>query len=344
MEASDILEDYDEEDVIILGEVHTENKHSKLEEEAIYRTIPRYVLSEGLNDADPEEFEGMLDNTYLMSLRDIQTYFEEKYEDSQFLANSTRELYEKAQNIEPDEKSVELVEDGRIPDTFNNLMDMPFFRMKDEVREMIQDSIKERAKYENEEWSKWTSEEEPEGLDDDKITTLYKLNPKITEMSFHVTRSQGSLIRPIKHLREEGYDIKLAGCDIDKEKEYSDDSGRNFEQPESASIEELEENPIKAAKDFVKNFEFIDKVASKEEREHRDQVMADRISHFSQRNDSERAIMAVVGANHLKGVVQGLQNLDISVYSEDLRKVARPQDDEIGNFLYAMKTAEQIRK
>ena len=65
---------------------------------------------------------------------------------------------------------------------------------------------------------------------------------------------------------------------------------------------------------------------------------------MNKKNDSEQAIMAVVGANHLDGVVQSLQDQNISVYAEDLREVAEPEDDEMSSFLYAMETAQQMRK
>lgn len=349
MSSADILQNYDGEDVIILGEVHTENTHNELEEEAVYRTIPRYVLSEGLNDAEPEEFDGMIDNANLMSLRDIQTYFEENYDDSQFLADDTRELYEEAQDVGPDERPVGM-DDGKVPETYNEFMDMPFFRMNRKVKDLIKESIKYRKDYEMDEWEKWMGEEEPDKFDQ-KIQTLYSVQSAITQMSFKMPDSEGSLIRPINHLRREGYDVDLAGCDIDKENEYSDESGRHFEQLESASIEEfeeqmqeMEENPEKALEDFARDVEFINELTSDEERNRRDQAMTERISRFNQQNDSERAIMAVVGANHLDGVVQSLQNQDVSVYAEDLRDVAEPEDDGVSNFLYAMKTAEQMRK
>jgi pheromone shutdown protein TraB len=349
MNSTDILQKYDGEDVIILGEDHTENAHNELEEEAIYRTIPRYVLSEGLNDAEPEEFDEMIDDANLMSLRDIQTYFEENYEDSQFLAEDTRELYEEAQEAQPDESPIGM-DDGKVPETYNEFMDMPFFRMNREVKDLITDSISDRKDYEMDEWEKWMGEEEPDEFDQ-KIETLYSVQSAITQISFQMPNSQGSLVRPINHLRREGYNVNLAGCDIDKSEEYSDDSERNFEQPDSASVEEfeeqmreMEENPEKALEDFAKDVEFISELTSDEERDRRDQAMAERISRFDQQNDSGRAIMAVVGANHLDGVVQSLQNQDVSVYAEDLTDVAEPEDDGVSSFLYAMETAERMRK
>ena len=349
MRTGEILENYDQEDVIVLGEVHTENSHNELEEEAIYRTIPRYVLSEGLDNTEPEEFDEMIDDANLMSLRDIQTYFEENYEDSQFLAADTQELYQDIQDIEPEERPVGM-DNGKVPETYNEFMDMPLFRMKSEVTDAIKESISDRKNYEMDDWEKWMGEEEPEEFDS-KIASLYEVQSAITQISFKMPNSVGSLVRPINHLRREGFDVDLAGCDIDKAQEYSDDSERHFEQPESVSREEFEEqmrkmdeNPEKALEDFAKDVKFITELTSDEERDRRDQVMAERINRFEQKNDSEQAIMAVVGANHLDGVVQSLQDQNISVYAEDLREVAEPEDDEMSSFLYAMETAQQMRK
>ncbi|EGQ42724.1 MAG: hypothetical protein J07AB43_07110 [Candidatus Nanosalina sp. J07AB43] len=349
MISTDILEEYDGEDAIVLGETHEESAHNELEEEAIYRTIPRYVLSEGLNDADPEEFDEMIDNANLMSLRDIQTYFEENYEDSQFLADDTRELYERTKEIESDEEVIG-IDEGKVPKSYNEFMDMPFFRMNGGVEDIIKDSISDRTDYEMDEWEKWMGEEEPDELDD-KIDTLYSVQTAITKMSFNIPNSQGSLVRPLNHLRREGYDVDLAGCDIDKSKEYSDDSERHFEQISPTSSEEgkenmrePEDNPEKFLEDFAKDMDFISEITSDEERDRRDRAMAERVVQFDQQNDSERPVMAVVGANHLDGVVENLRNQDVSVYEEDLRNIREPEKDEIDNFLYALETAEQMRK
>lgn len=348
MNSDDILENYDGEDVIILGEDHTEDKHHKLEEEAVYRTIPRYVLSEGLNDADPEEYDSVIDQTNLMSLRDIETYFEENYEDSQYLAENTEELYQKTQDIETKETITGL--NGEVPETYEEFMDMPFYRMDTEVMELVTDSIQKRTDYEAEEWEKWMGEEEPEGLNDRKIQTLYNIQSTVFEMSHKMTSSQGSLIRPLSHLRQEGYDVELAGCDIDKDAEYSDDSGRHFEQTDASAEElqkqvtEIRDNPEKMIEDFAKDVEFINELTSDDERDRRDQAMAERISQFDQQNNSGRAIMAVVGANHLDGVVRNLQDQEVSVYSEDLREIAEPEDNNLEGMLYAMETAQKMRK
>lgn len=348
MRSGDILEGYDGEDVIVLGEVHTENTHNELEEEAVYRTVPRYVLSEGLNDAEPEEFEEVIDNANLMSLRDIETYFEENYENSQFLADNTRELYKETQDIDPIERPIGMDEE-KVPETYNEFMDMPFFRMNQEVRDLIRDSISDRKDYEMDEMEKWIGEEDPDGLDQ-KVTELYNVQSAMTRISFDVPNSLGSLVRPINHLRREGYEVDLAGCDIDKRGEYSDDSERHFERLDYASVEEFEEqmreideNPEKALEDLAKDMEFIGDLTSNEERERRDQAMAERISHFDQKNDTERAVMTVVGAKHLEGVEQSLQDQDVSVYVEDLRDVAEPEDDGLAGYLYAIETAQQMR-
>ncbi|PSG98847.1 MAG: hypothetical protein BRC29_01830 [Nanohaloarchaea archaeon SW_7_43_1] len=349
MRSGDILEKYDGEDVIVLGEVHTEDMHNELEEEAVYRTIPRYVLSEGLNNADPEGFDGMIEDANLMSLRDIQTYFEENYEDSEFLAGDTRELYQEAQGVESEE-SIVGIDDGNVPETYNEFMDMPFFRMNDEVIDLIKNSTSDRKDYEMDEWEKWMGEEEPEEFDQ-KIETLYGIQSSITQMSFKMPNSIGSLVQPINHLRREGYDVDLAGCDIDKDAEYSDDSERHFEQPSDGSVEEfeeqmeeMEENPEKMLEDFAKDVAFISELTSDEERDRRDQAMAQRISQFDQRNDSGRAIMAVVGANHLDGIVQSLHDQEVSVYAEDLTEIVEPEDDGVEGLFYAMETAQQMRE
>jgi hypothetical protein len=347
----DILENYSGEDVVLMGEVHTETAHQELEAEAVYRTNPRYVLSEGLDEAEPEEMNELVEYGEILSLRDVQRYFEDNFEDSQVFAESTEELYEKVQ-ADQDEGRVGKMP-GKVPESYNEFMDMPFFQMEGEVVNIISDSLKEHTSEEEDEWMKWYDETgEHEDRVDTKIDALYVANRTIRDMTNKrkMPESTGFLIQPINHLRKDGYNVDLAGCDVNKQDRYSDDNERNFELPDNLSPEEgeeqrqrMEENPEELAEDFANNLEFLGEIADDEEIEHRDDKMAARIKDFNQRNSTDRAVMAVVGADHLEGVRDSLENQGVSVYSEDLTEIVEPEDDPAESMRYALGTAEDLR-
>lgn len=328
MVSTDILQEYEGEEVILLGETHGEDSHTELEEEAIYRTQPRYVLYEGLNEADPEELDELIDKMDRSSLRELQEYFEDKYADSEFLADDTRELYEEARNLAPEEDRA-VIDNGKFPESYEEFMEMPFFRMDEKVSSLIQRRIQGRCDYEMEEWEKWMGDEMPEGIEDQKIQELFDIGNLVVDLNHSTPNSEGTFFRTLNHLRQEGYATDLAGCDIDKRQEYFDESGVG-ESEETETLEGLE-----------RGLELAEEGMKEEERSRRDLHMAQRISQFSQRNNSERPLLAVVGSSHLEGVSENLSG-DISVYTEDLGEIAEPEQHPLDGLFYIQEIGREL--
>lgn len=308
----DLLQGYEGEEVVLLGEVHTEERHKELEEEAAYRLLPRYVLSEGFDNAQPEELEEFIGDADLTSLRDFQTYFEKTYEDSQFLAEGAKELLAKTQDLEQKDSLIGRYE-GKIPESYNKLLDTPFYLMDKRVIDLVKESIKERRTYEKDERRKWKGEELANGLDDEKIQDLYRITSEISEVS-RMSKARGSLLRPVNNLRREGFEVEIAGCDLDKSEKYSSESDDGI----------------------------IEEILQEESLEHRDRVMADRISSFNRKNDTGRVTMAVVGSQHIEGIKENLAE-DTTVYSENLEEIAEHELDTVKSELHVRDLAENLR-
>lgn len=335
----EILHEYDGEDVILLGESHEESSHYELEEEAIYRSLPRYVLSESFNDREPEELDELVDSGNPVSLRDLQSYFEKTYEDSEILGEDIDSLYQKIEGLESDSE----LDEGNDPNSRAHLLDMPFARMKNTVIREITDSISERTDFERSEYQKWTGDEYT-NPQDSKIDQLKHARNIIQNYQHSGSEGIDSLIGPMKDIRDEGFEIDLAGCDIDKTEEYSIDEKRHFDHiddPEEKR-EAMENEPEKALEDYMKNLEKIEELGDEQEIEKRDRAMADRAQEFSGRNNTERPVLAIMGSNHLEGVQENLREQGVSVHTEDLNEIAPPEKDAYERMRYGHEIAESL--
>lgn len=335
----EIIHEYDGEDVILLGETHDESSHYELEEEAIYRSLPRYVLSEGLDDKDPEELEPLVDSGELTSLRDFQAYFEDNYEDSEFLGEDIDSLYDSIE--EPDSDSI--LDKGEVPESVLQLLDMPFARMHDAVIEEIAESMSEREDFERAEYQKWTDEDyvKPQ---DSKIEEIDGARGIILDYRHSGSESLDSLVGPINDIRDEGFEIGLAGCDIDKNQEYSSEEEGHFDHIDTPEekLKAMKEEPEKAAEDFARNLEKIQEMGDEQEIEKRDEAMSSRAEEFVAEKETERPVLAVIGANHLEGVAEKLRDSGVSVYTEDLNEAAPVEKDGYERMKYGHEIAESF--
>ena len=337
--AGEILQEYDGEDVILIGETHEESSHYELEEEAIYRTLPRYVLSEGLDDKDSEELEPLVDSGELTSLRDFQSYFEENYESSELLEEDVDSLYESIQ----DPSSDSVLDRGKVPESVSQLLDMPFARMHDAMIEEIADSITEREEFERSEYQKWTGDDYTKPQDS-KIEELKGARNIILDYRHSGSESLESLVGPMNDIRDEGFDIDLAGCDVNKTEEYSSEDEGHFDHiddPEK-KLQATREEPEKAFEDFTRNLMKIQEIGDEQEIEKRDEAMSSRAQEFVGRKETERPVLAIIGANHLEGVAENLRTSGVSVYTEDLNEVAPPEKDSYERMRYGHKIAESL--
>lgn len=340
--AGEILHEYDGEDVILIGETHDESSHYELEEEAIYRSMPRYVLSEGFDERDPEELEPLVESGELTSLRDFQDYFEDSYEDSELLGEDIDSLYENIEDVK-DSDVDPVLDKGKIPESVNQLLDMPFARMNDAAIREITDSISDREDHERSEFQKWSGEEyvEPQ---DSKIDELAGARNIIGDYQHSGSESVDSLVGPMSDIREEGFEIGLAGCDINKAEEYSSEEEGHFDHiddPED-KLQAIKEEPEKGVEEFARNLEKLQELGAEEEIEKRDEAMSSRATDFVEKNNTERPVLAVIGASHLDGVAENLRDSGISVYTEDLNEVAPPEKNEYERMRYGHEIAESL--
>jgi len=331
MALKDPLQGYDQEEVILLGESHIENAHNALEEEAIYRTTPRMVLDEGLNDTEPHETEELLEKISPMNLEDINEFFGTNFEDSCFLAEDNEELFNRVSNGDYGSEICE----GEIPETYNEFMCMPFSRMNRGIIDLINNSIRERKDYELEEKLKWTAEDS-ESIEDVKIESLRNIERDISS-KYTLPDSTVSLAHPITNLRKEGYTVDLAGCDVNKKDRYFNLSG--YELPDEAKddLSSLDEDD--SFVEFIEKMSAASQLADQEEITYRDQAMAERIYDSHDRNNSERPILAVIGAEHLEGVTQKLETNGVDVYRQNLSEIVETTDLHDG-VAYSMDIAD----
>lgn len=327
----DPLQNYNQEEVILLGESHTEPAHNELEEEVIYRTIPRTVLSEGLDQDDPSDNEELLERINLMNLEDVNEFFEINFEDSRFLAEDSRELFKKASTEDYRNDFC----DGKIPETYNEFMNMPFSRMDPGIIDLITGSITDRQDSELEELLQWKSKGS-ENIKDNKVESLRKLRADIRSR-YDLPDSMMSLANPISNLRNEGYEINLAGCDVDKKDRYSDLTGYELSDIEKQDLYDADADD--SLIEFIEKMNAASQLTDDQELRHRDEVMAERISEFYERNDSDQPILAVIGSKHLDGVTQNLERTGIDVYNRDLSEIV-DNTDFYDSGVYAMNIAD----
>lgn len=332
----DPLKNYDNQDVILVGETHSYDEHIKLERETALRTSPRYILSEGLDQREPEDMDGLISKMKVLGTpRKIKDHFEQLFEgDTEYTHKNLDKIYEEAtQDIEDNSNS----EQGYIPESYEEFLGTPIPMMNYEIGKTIQDSIMKKANEITDEIDKWVDFTSEETKKDQKHQYLLQIYSEVAELNHTSTNSVLPLADIAANYRLEDIETDLAGCDIDKSERY--------EGVESASMKDIEQNEDgnvtgvdqKAIYNRLEDtLQLISDATKEEERQNRDTIIAERITQFNKQNDTNRPIMAVVGSNHLQGVKENIDN-NHSVLEIDLTQIKPKQIDKVESLRYASK-------
>jgi len=251
-------------DVIIYGENHTDDAHKTEQEDAIRHYRPEYVLMERLNNEDPEQTKGYNDLYSHVTLREVAAKSDMSLEDlgiTEALAKDIRDDTE----AEPSR--------GIVPDTYDELIDTPVFEYNYSTVNKIREAVMQR--------SQEVAEQDIE------------LGKAIFQTGSYVRKLM--TINPRERAAERVYragaqvGARFVGCDTDK----SELPRMNTDDIDPEDREE-----------YAKRMnEYNQELASYVEgaNDEREQTMGRRISEFSRKRNTNRPLVAIVGAEHVKG-------------------------------------------
>jgi len=288
----DILDNWNGESTIILGESHINPVHKAIEEELVKSVKPKYLLYEGLKEIDADKFSL---NEQPLTLKDLEEEYSIQFpENSECLNCSYEDLI---QNIDDSIIRNEIQEFKR-PDNKQNLINTPFYRMSDKALRKIKISVSSRLLKEKKEFYRWAEES---GFEKDLFNNDQKIS-KLSETiewldSFQSTVSDKR--HPIlDYIGQQNPNVKMAGADLDPQKEKY--LKNIFEQtaPEKSNL-------------YTAMM--------------RDVAMAEYIEKY-QPEATEDTNIVILGANHIENVSELTEN---EVYAVDLSEYIETNDRDL---------------
>lgn len=293
-------EDFEDADIYLIGESHTDEGHAREEEAAIRRMKPRYVLSEGATqDEDQAQRETeKAGRNYTLGRTDekVADRFEEYGGAIEQIEDELLEYCQ--QRREEVEDSEHIDSDGTIPSSREELYQTPWPDLDQKVIEKASDAVSEELIDEMDEYASFSAGAGSDPLEEDeRIQTLNAVNNNLMKYLTQKASSKSSggyRIRAAVHdLQQEGYQTELRGMDVDKSEALDGDA------------DEVRET-----------------ITSDEFTGEREDEMAASIAQA--REEGQDTVMAIMGRSHLEGVKERLEQQGYTVAVDELE--SDPQD------------------
>ena len=268
-------------DVIIMGEIHTDEGHGTDQAYMIKKHRPEYVMSEGFGGLNPEDTKKSIDRYKTVTLSDVSRVSGIDIEQMGIGKGTLQAIREKVtQNIEDtlnfyrtelsDKEAKKLGKenakrDGIVPRNYKQLVNTPFYEFLPEVLDIVRVQVSDKMDAETYQ---------------DNFALFRKLGSIREYLLTFEIESEGNKWENIRGKNRVYHAIaqsgtKLAGCDIQKE------------------LPELNmENPfeyIVALSDYIAEKNPI-----------REQEMGQRIAQFVRQRQTISPVVAIVGRNHIR--------------------------------------------
>ena len=301
-------------DAIIVGEVHTEPKHSYTEAKLIKKYKPEYVLMEGFNDLPPEKTQGLVNLFKGSTLEKIAGQYNIDLTNAGISEDDLDVAYFQ-EKFDDGTKSY-ILKNYITPKKYKDLLETPLYKLHPAVLDNILNKIEDKMKEYN-----------IKGIDayDTDLNNIYKSIFGFEKLKYlagfeELRDYTGVVLDAIAEV-----DAKLAGCDINKK------------LPKLNLEGDLSET------------EFFERIMNYREEIHRyceennpirEQTMGNKIIEYVDKKEGDSPIITIIGIEHAKKdseihKVLNSENIDYRIITP-----ITINKDPIEEYLYTLRLSE----
>ena len=309
-------------DLIVFGEEHTMDAHTREQARSIVRNSPEYVLLEAHGQKDPQDLQHLIEAFSLLTVREVMSKADiplselespdiewnietlrnkirkELMDSMDFLLSIAEDEKEKKRTYKESMKEMK-DEDRKIPRSLEKLLDTPLYQLPRPAKshivwtclQMLMDKIKEQLS------TPGCSNPDELKVRHSRLVAMVKL----LSLNLSYIRELDGRENPI-YLASAKVGAKLAGCDIDKS-----------DSPRYEAKDVKCKNQEKSDEEFFKALISLKKYIG-EKNEIREKTMGERMARFVHLKTKNTPVISIVGQYHIrkKSFIHGvLQNENI---------------------------------